>query len=176
LIVVTAFYYASDMSESVTVKICYGIGEIIYGPQGVDLSNFSSVEKNIPREGERTWEVITNWLCKVFSVDFEDHCMSVMALINRSTPMYWELVALEGTPRWRGFIRNACRVGLPVILFVQTYLKGGSSSQVHEEAEDVDEGEGGEEGEGAEEGEQQEEEEGDSEGEQLLMREKKTQR
>jgi hypothetical protein len=53
--------------------------------------------------------------------------------------MYWELVALEGTPRWRGFIRNACRVGLRVILFVQVYQKGGSSSQVHEEAEDVDE-------------------------------------
>jgi hypothetical protein len=72
--------------------------------------------------------------------------MSVMALINRSTPVYWELVALEGTPRWRGFIINACRVGLLVILFVQTYQKGGSSSQVHEEAEDVDEGEGAEEG------------------------------
>jgi hypothetical protein len=37
---------------------------------------------------------------------------------------------------------------------------------VHEEAEDVDEGEGGEEGDGAEEGEQQEEEEGYAEGEQ----------
>jgi hypothetical protein len=49
--------------------------------------------------------------------------MSVKALINRSTPVYWELVALEGTPRWRGFIRNACRVGLPVILFVQNYHK-----------------------------------------------------
>jgi hypothetical protein len=66
LIVVTAFYYASDMSESVTVKIYYGIGEIIYGPQGVDLSNFSVFEKNIPRAGERTWEVINNWLGKVW--------------------------------------------------------------------------------------------------------------
>jgi hypothetical protein len=28
-----------------SVKIYYEIGEIIYGPQGVDLSNFSSVEK-----------------------------------------------------------------------------------------------------------------------------------
>jgi hypothetical protein len=54
LIVVTAFYYESDMSESVTIKIYYGIGEIIYGPQGVDLSNYSSVEKNVPRAGERT--------------------------------------------------------------------------------------------------------------------------
>jgi hypothetical protein len=34
-----------------------------------------------------------------------------------------------------------------VILFVQVYQKGGSSSQVHEEAEDVDEGGGAEEGE-----------------------------
>jgi hypothetical protein len=66
--------------------------------------------------------------------------MSMMALINRSTPVYWELVAVEGTPRWRGFIRNACRVGLTVILFVQVYQKGWSSSQVHEEAEDVDKG------------------------------------
>jgi hypothetical protein len=41
-----------------------------------------------------------------------------------------------------------------VILFVEVFQKGGSSSQVHEEAEDVDEGEGGEEGEGAKEGEQ----------------------
>jgi hypothetical protein len=40
------------MSESVTIKIYYGIGEIIYGPQGVDLSNFSSVEKNVPRAVE----------------------------------------------------------------------------------------------------------------------------
>jgi hypothetical protein len=112
--------------------------------------------------------------------------MSVKALINRSTPVYWELVALEGTPRWRGFIKNACRVGLPVILFVQTYHKGASSSQVHEETDDVDEGEGGEEGKGGEEGEDAEE------GEQkrwkkgilrvsrhlevLLMKEKKTQR
>jgi hypothetical protein len=32
-----------------------------------------------------------------------------------------------------------------VILFVQVFQKGGSSSQVHEEAEVVDEGEGAEE-------------------------------
>jgi hypothetical protein len=73
--------------------------------------------------------------------------LSVMALINISEHVYWELVPLEGTPQWRSFIRNAWWVGLPVILFVQIFWKGGSSSQVHEEAEDVDEGEGGEEGE-----------------------------
>jgi hypothetical protein len=140
LIAVTTFYYESDMSKTVTIELYYGIGEIIYGPQGVDLSNYSSIEKNVSRAGERTWEAITNWLVKAFSVDLEHQCMSVMALINRSAPLYWELVALKGTPRWRSFIRNSCRVGLPVILFIQVYQKGGSSSQVHKEAEDVNEG------------------------------------
>jgi hypothetical protein len=129
------------MSETVTIKLYYGIGEIIYGRQGVNLSNYSLIKKNVSRVGERTWEAITNWLVKAFLVDLEHQCMSVMALINRSAPVYWELVALEETPRWRSFIRNACRVGLPVILFVQVYQKGGSSCQVHEETEDVNEGE-----------------------------------
>jgi hypothetical protein len=62
------------------------------------LSNYSSVEKNVPRAGERTWEAITNWLVKAFSVDLEHQCMLVMALINRSIPVYWGFVALEGTP------------------------------------------------------------------------------
>jgi hypothetical protein len=48
------------MLEIVTVQLYYGSGEIIYGPQGVDLSKFSSVEKNVKRAGERTWEGITN--------------------------------------------------------------------------------------------------------------------
>jgi hypothetical protein len=52
LIAVIDFYYESDMSETVTIKLYYGIGEIIYGPQGVDLSNYSSIEKNVRRAGD----------------------------------------------------------------------------------------------------------------------------
>jgi hypothetical protein len=62
----------------------------------------------------------------------------LMSLINRSEHVYWELVPLEGTPRWRSFIKNACQVSLPMILFVQVFQKDGSSSQVHDETEDVD--------------------------------------
>jgi hypothetical protein len=54
LIAVTTFYYESYMSETVATKIYFGIDEIIYCPQGVDLSNYSSIEKNVPRAGERT--------------------------------------------------------------------------------------------------------------------------
>jgi hypothetical protein len=63
------------MSEIVTIKLYYGIGEIIYGPQGVDLSNYSSIEKNVKREAERTWEAITNYLVKAFAGDLEHQCM-----------------------------------------------------------------------------------------------------
>jgi hypothetical protein len=71
--------------------------EIIYGPQGVDLSNFSLVELNIKRAAERSWEGITKWLVKLFAVDLDHQCMSVMVLINRSEHVYWELMPLEGT-------------------------------------------------------------------------------
>ena len=54
MIVVIGFYYESDMSEIVTVKLYYGAEEIIYGPQGVDLSNFSSIEQNVKRAAERS--------------------------------------------------------------------------------------------------------------------------
>jgi hypothetical protein len=40
-------------------------------------------------------------LVKAFLVDLDHQCMSVMAQINRSEPVYGELMALEGTPRWR---------------------------------------------------------------------------
>jgi hypothetical protein len=40
------------MSETATIKLYYGIGEIVYSPQGVDLSNYSSIEKNISRAGK----------------------------------------------------------------------------------------------------------------------------
>jgi hypothetical protein len=72
-----------------------------------------------------------------FLVDSKRQCLSVMALINRSDHVYWELVPLQGTPQWRSYIKNACRDGLPVNLFVQVFQKCGSSSQVHEEAKDV---------------------------------------
>jgi hypothetical protein len=44
----------------VTIKLYYGIGEIIYGSQGVDLTKFSSIEKNVKRAEKRTWEGIAN--------------------------------------------------------------------------------------------------------------------
>jgi hypothetical protein len=54
----------------------------------------------------------------------------VMALINRSESLYWELMPLQGTRHWRSYIKTACEIGLPVMLFIQVVHKAGSSSQV----------------------------------------------
>jgi hypothetical protein len=53
-----------------------------------------------------------------------------MALINRSESLYWELMPLEGTGHWRSYIKTACDIGLPVMLFTQVVHKARSSSQV----------------------------------------------
>jgi hypothetical protein len=55
-----------------------------------------------------------------------------MALINRSESLYWELMPLQGTEHWRSYIKTACEIGLPVMLFIQVVHKAGSNSQVPE--------------------------------------------
>jgi hypothetical protein len=52
-----------------------------------------------------------------------------MALINRGESLCWELMPVLGTEHWRSYIKTACDIGLPVMLFVQVVHKAGSSSQ-----------------------------------------------
>jgi hypothetical protein len=62
LIAVIVFYYESDMWEIVTVKLYYGFGEIIYGPQGVDLSNLVQLRKILKEQQKELGRVQpTNW-------------------------------------------------------------------------------------------------------------------
>ena len=65
--------------------------------KGVDLTEFSSISKKLPRARERTWISITNWLFKAFGLNRDEHEISVMAVISRREPVFWELLPLEGT-------------------------------------------------------------------------------
>jgi hypothetical protein len=67
---------------------------------------------------------------RAFHVDAEQHDLSIMALINISESLYWELMPLQGTEHWRSYIKTTCDIGLPVMLFIQVVHKAGSSSQV----------------------------------------------
>jgi hypothetical protein len=48
---------------------------------------------------------------------------------------------LQGTEHWRSYIKTACVIRLPVILFIQVVHKAGSSSQVLEEVSAAHQGE-----------------------------------
>jgi hypothetical protein len=54
-----------------------------------------------------------------------------MTLINKSESLYWELMPLQGTEHWTSYIKTACEIGLPMMLFIQVH-KAGSSSLVPE--------------------------------------------
>jgi hypothetical protein len=82
-----------------------------------------------------------------FHVDAEQHELSIMALINRSESLCWELMPLQGTEQWRSYIKTTCDIGLPGMLFIQVVHKAGSSSQVpvsdaHQGEAEVQEGDG----------------------------------
>jgi hypothetical protein len=106
-------------------------------------------------------EVITNWLYKAFRKDKEKWKLSVMALFNRSEPVFSELMQLEGTENWRRYVRSACTIGDPVVFLVQFVSnvqlneeldgEGQSSHQGGEEEEGGHEEEGGEKDGGVEE-------------------------
>jgi hypothetical protein len=128
------------MSDDLSVKLYFGNVRIRYGEHGVDLSEFDSVDHVIRRAASRTWGSITQFFW-AFHVDAEQHDLSIMALINRSESIYWELMPLQGTEHWRSYIKTACDIGLPMMLFIQVVHKAGSSSQVHEEVSAAHQGE-----------------------------------
>ena len=70
------------MSDDLYFQVFYGSGEVRYGPEGVDLSEFSSIKK-IPRARERTWISISNWLFKAFDLNRDEHEISVMTVVSR---------------------------------------------------------------------------------------------
>ena len=124
------------MSESLTFQLFYGSGQVKYGPEGVDLSEFSSITKQVPRARERTWESITKWLYKAFRLDIEQHDLSVMAVLNRSEVLFWELMPLEGTQNWRRYVTIATEQHLPLVLLIRAFDKGEPSTEVHDEGDD----------------------------------------
>ena len=107
----------------------YGSGEVRYGPEGVDLSEFSSITKKIPRARERTWISISNWLFKAFGLNRDEHEIIVMAVVNRREQLFWERLPLEGTQNWRNYVNISSSRELPLVLFVQAFEKIGFSTE-----------------------------------------------
>nr|CAE04747.3 OSJNBb0060E08.10 [Oryza sativa Japonica Group] len=72
------------MSSKVTFQIVHGEGNIRFGPDGVDLSDFVMTSKGIDRPAERTFQSIYSWLLRGFRIDQEVYTMSVSVVVSRA--------------------------------------------------------------------------------------------
>jgi hypothetical protein len=61
-------------SEKGTFSIYYGEGNMIYGPNGVDLSEFNCAIREITRPHESTFEFLCNWLMSGLKINQETLC------------------------------------------------------------------------------------------------------
>ncbi|RLN23736.1 hypothetical protein C2845_PM07G29350 [Panicum miliaceum] len=126
------------MSDDLYFQVFYGSENVRYDPEGVDLSEFNSVRKKIPRASDRTWGSISNWILKAFGLNRDEHEISVMTVVNRRNIVCCELLPLEGTRNWRNYVIISTSQGLPLVLFVQAFEKIMCSNEPLEE----DEGQG----------------------------------
>jgi hypothetical protein len=58
---------------------------VIYGLNGVDLSEFNYAVREITRPHERIFESLCNWLMSGLRINQEIHTVSVQCVINRTT-------------------------------------------------------------------------------------------
>jgi hypothetical protein len=72
-------------SEKGIFSIYYGERNVIYGPNGVDLSEFDCVVRGITKPHERTLESLYNWLMRGLRINQNTHTVSVQCVINRTT-------------------------------------------------------------------------------------------
>ena len=124
------------MSDNFYFQVFYGSGEVRYGSEGVDLTEFSSITKKLPRARESTWISITNWLFKAFGLNRDEHEISVIAVVSRRKSVFWELLPLQGTQNWRNYVNISSSRGLPLALFVQAFEKIRFSTEAGGEHED----------------------------------------
>jgi hypothetical protein len=109
-------------SEKGIFSIYYGEVNVIYGPNGVDLSEFNYAVRGITRPHEKTFESLCNWLMRRLRINQETHSVSVQCVINLITPaLIWELMPLVSNEDWLTYLQNASHWQWPLVLFVSVH-------------------------------------------------------
>lgn len=62
-------FLSGIMLSKVIFQIVYGEGNIRFGSDGVDLSDFVMIFKGIDRSAERIFQLIYSWLLRGFRID-----------------------------------------------------------------------------------------------------------
>ncbi|XP_066162566.1 uncharacterized protein [Oryza sativa Japonica Group] len=124
------------MSSKVMFQIVHGEGNLRFGPDGVDLSDFVMTLKGIDRPAERSFQSIYNWLMRGFRIDSEVHTMSVSVVVSRATEGYfWELMPMHSTVAWKRYLEMAFERSWPLVIFVSVYE---NDRNIAMETEDVE--------------------------------------
>jgi hypothetical protein len=127
-------------SEKGIFSIYYGEGNMIYGLNGVDLSEFNCAVRGITRPHERAFESLCNWLMSGLRINQEIHSVSVQCVINRTThALIWELMPLSSNDDWLSYLQNTSHWQWPLVLLVSMYQKFLINIEAAVGDEDVDE-------------------------------------
>nr|ABA94106.2 Transposable element protein, putative, MuDR [Oryza sativa Japonica Group] len=124
------------MSNKVTFQIVHGEGNIRFGPDGVDLSDFVMTSKGIDRPAEKTFQSIYSWLLRGFRIYQEVYTMSVSVVVSRATEgSFWELMPMDSTAAWRRYVEMAFERSWPLVIFVSVQEKDINVSMQTEDVE-----------------------------------------
>ena len=86
------------MSSKMQFQVFFGDYNILYGPNGVDLSAFKYTSSVIDKPLESSFGSIYKWLQRGFRVDPETHVMTVQSLVNWEVESeLWELMMIHST-------------------------------------------------------------------------------
>ena len=108
------------MSSKMQFQVFYGDYNILYGPNGVDLSAFKRTSSGIDKPLERSFGSICKWLQRGFHVDPLIHVITVQSLVNWEVDSeLWELMMIHSTDDWQKYMQAALERGWPLAILVQ---------------------------------------------------------
>jgi hypothetical protein len=125
------------MSSKLQFQLFFGDYNVVYGPNGVDLSAFKCTTCGIDKPLDRSFGSILKFLERSFKVNTDTHVLTVNALVNWEVEgENWELQLIHDTDDWRIYMQAALERGWPLSILVKTQLREGYGAQ-HDVAEDI---------------------------------------
>ena len=93
---------------------------VMYAPNGVDLSAFKCTSSGIDKPLERSFGSICKWLQREFRVDPLTHVITVQSLVNWEVESeLCELIMIHSTDDWQKYMQAALEHGWPLAILVQ---------------------------------------------------------
>ena len=105
------------MSSKMQFQVFYGEYNVMYGPNGVDLSAFKCTSSAIDKPLERSFG---KWLQRGFRVDPLTHVITVQFLVNWELESeLWELMMIHSIDDWQKYMQAALECGWHLAILVQ---------------------------------------------------------